>query len=166
MWKMVRGRELGAVLPAPAKIAAPDVWPASDDLDDWQMGADMRRGHDVLRAHCVVGEAAARTRLEAFIETWVSDYVTNRDLPAVKGTSGLSENLTYGEISPLTCWHAGWAALHQGQADAEVFLKELVWREFAYHLSHHTPRIETGNWNGCKAAPGFSLSMPRCARCM
>jgi len=107
------------------------------------MGADMRRGHDVLRAHCVVGEAAARTRLEAFIETWVSDYVTNRDLPAVKGTSGLSENLTYGEISPLTCWHAGWAALHQGQADAEVFLKELVWREFAYHLSHHTPRIET-----------------------
>jgi deoxyribodipyrimidine photo-lyase len=27
-----------------------------------------------------------------------------------------------------------------------VFLKELVWREFAYHLMHHTPRILDSNW--------------------
>jgi deoxyribodipyrimidine photo-lyase len=110
------------------------------------MGADMRRGHDVLLSHCTVGETAALDRLDVFVENWVADYQTNRDLPAVKGTSGLSENLTYGEISPLVCWQAGWRALHDGKADAEIFLKELVWREFAYHLSHHTPRIETGNW--------------------
>ena len=74
------------------------------------------------------------------------DYQKNRDLPAVDGTSRLSENLTYGEISPRRCWHAGWRALHDGKADAEVFLKELVWREFAYHLGYHTPRITTRNW--------------------
>ena len=146
MWKSLRNRELETALPVPGKITAPDAWPVSEDLPDWQMGHDMYRGHDVLLAHCTVGESAARTRLDTFIEDWVSSYQTNRDLPAVKGTSGLSENLTYGEISPLTCWHAGWKALHEGKADAEIFLKELVWREFAYHLSHHTPRIESGNW--------------------
>jgi deoxyribodipyrimidine photo-lyase len=146
LWKNVRNRELESTLAAPPKIAAPAVWPAADALKAWDMGADMHRGHDVLLAHCTVGETAARDRLDTFIEDRVSTYQTTRDLPAVKGTSGLSENLTYGEISPLTCWHAGWAALLNGKADAEIFLKELVWREFAYHLSHHTPRIETDNW--------------------
>jgi deoxyribodipyrimidine photo-lyase len=64
----------------------------------------------------------------------------------VDGTSRLSENLTYGEISPATCWHAGWAAIHAGKSDAETFCKELVWREFAYHLAHHTPHIIDRNW--------------------
>ncbi len=146
MWKMVRGRDLPAALPAPARIPVPDVWPASDDLESWQMAAAMRRGAAGLASYCTVGEAAARDRLRAFIDDRVRNYVVNRDLPGVDGTSRLSENLTYGEISPRVCWHAGWQALQSGQADAEVFLKELVWREFAYHLAHHTPRIVSDNW--------------------
>lgn len=146
MWKTVRGRELPAVLPRPSALETPLQWPVSDQLSDWQLGHDMRRGADVLRPYCTVGEAKAATRLADFIETRVADYKMNRDLPSVDGTSRLSENLTYGEISPLTCWHAGWSALHSGKADAEVFLKELVWREFAYHLAHHTPRIIDQNW--------------------
>jgi deoxyribodipyrimidine photo-lyase len=146
MWKTVRNRELATPLPPPADIVAPASWPVSDNLADWQMGRDMDRGHDVLLPHCTVGENAARDRLDTFIEERVATYNSKRDLPAVKGTSGLSENLTYGEISPLVCWHAGWRALHDGKSEAEIFLKELVWREFAYHLSHHTPRIESGNW--------------------
>jgi len=93
-----------------------------------------------------VGEERAVERLHTFIETRVHAYKRSRDLPSVKGTSGLSENLTYGEISPLTCWHAGWAALQSGKSEAEVFLKELVWREFAYHLAHHSPEITSRNW--------------------
>ena len=146
MWKMVRGRELAASVPAPKALPAPDAWPASDVLADWALGSDVHRGADVLAQHFCVGEAAAKTRLDDFIATRVANYQTNRDLPAVDGTSRLSENLTYGEISPLTCWHAGWGALHAGVDDAEVFLKELVWREFAYHLAHHTPQIVDQNW--------------------
>ena len=146
MWKNVRSWELRTTLPTPANISPPIVAPKSDDLSDWKMDVAMNRGAPILAAHCCVGEGAARDRLHEFIETRVADYKSNRDLPAVDGTSRLSENLTYGEISPLTCWHAGWVALHAGKADAEVFLKELVWREFAYHLVHHTPQIETGNW--------------------
>ena len=146
MWKAVRGREVPAALPVPDAIPAPDVWPASDVLTDWQMDAPMRRGASGLARHCTVGEAAAGDRLGAFLEDRVGSYVKNRDLPGVDGTSRLSENLTYGEISPRTCWHAGMRALHDGKGDAEVFLKELVWREFAYHLAHHTPHILTDNW--------------------
>ena len=146
MWKSVRDREVADTLPTPGTIPAPGGWPASDDLDDWRMGADMRRGHDVVLAHCTVGEAAASHRLGAFIAHRIADYKANRDIPGVDGTSGLSENLTYGEISPRVCWHAGQRALHDGKNDAEVFLKELVWREFAYHLIHHTPRIASDNW--------------------
>ena len=93
-----------------------------------------------------VREAAARGRLAQFIGHRVADYAEARDFPGVEGTSRLSENLTYGEISPRTAWHSGMRALHEGKHGAETFLKELVWREFAYHLAYHTPRIVSGNW--------------------
>jgi len=145
-WRSVKDREVDAPLPAPAVLAAPDNWPASDNLADWQMDAAMQRGADVLRPFVQLGEKAAQSRLGAFLAHKVADYNTNRDLPSVDGTSNLSENLALGEISPHQCWHAGQRALHEGKAGAEVFLKELVWREFAYHLMHHTPRILTHNW--------------------
>ena len=146
MWNTVRGRDVPDVLPTPTRLPAPARWPKSDNLASWRMGAAMRRGVEILTQHCTVGEAAARDRLDDFIDTRVQNYVRNRNLPALDGTSGLSENLTYGEISPGVCWHAGQRALLEGAGNAEVFLKELVWREFAYHLAHHTPRIINGNW--------------------
>ena len=36
--------------------------------------------------------------------------------------------------------------MHEGARGAEHFLKEVVWREFAYHLVWHTPHILTRNW--------------------
>ncbi|WP_342075664.1 deoxyribodipyrimidine photo-lyase [Yoonia sp. SS1-5] len=146
MWKSVRNTDVANPLPTPKTIPTPSEWPSSDDIDDWQMGAAMQRGRATLASYCTVGEGAAMDRLNSFIADRVQNYQKNRDIPAVKGTSGLSENLTYGEVSPRQCWQAGWAALHEGAADAEVFLKELVWREFAYHLAHHTPRIVSDNW--------------------
>lgn len=146
LWKNVRNLDLPACLEAPNAMMPAAHWPVSDDLAEWQLEAPMHRGADVLRGHCCVGERAAAARLDQFIQKHVANYKANRDLPSVDGTSRLSENLTYGEISPLRCWHAGWRALHEGKADAEVFLKELVWREFAYHLAYHTPEITSRNW--------------------
>lgn len=146
MWKSVRGRELAAELPAVAALPAPGTWPVSDALDDWQMGAAMNRGASIVRQFVCVGEAAAKGRLHSFIAQKINAYQDARDILAMEGTSGLSENLTYGEISPRQCWHAGWAALSAGKSGAETFLKELVWREFAYQLAYHTPHIVSGNW--------------------
>jgi deoxyribodipyrimidine photo-lyase len=144
-WKAVRDRDVEAPLAVP-RLQAPETWPGSDDLDGWKMGAAMDRGADIVARHVVVGEDAARARLDSFIADKVARYDTARDLLAVDGTSGLSENLTHGEISARTCWQAGWAAMQAGSPGAETFLKELIWRDFAYHLVYHTPHITRRNW--------------------
>ena len=145
-WKNVRTRDVAEPLSTPSDIPAPEGWPDSDALADWALGAAMDRGADIVRPHVRLGEAAAQARLGAFIAKTVADYDRTRDLPALDGTSGLSENLALGEISPAQCWHAGRRAMEEGKAGAETFLKELVWREFAYHLMWHTPRILDDNW--------------------
>ncbi|MFC4671788.1 cryptochrome/photolyase family protein [Seohaeicola nanhaiensis] len=145
-WKSVRGRDPGAPRPAPGKIAAPGKWPASDKLEDWDLGAAMDRGGAVVARFERVGEAAALERLESFIEEGVNGYRERRDRPGVDGTSGLSGFLSLGEISPHRVWAAGSRAAEEGKRGADTFLKELGWREFAYHLMHHTPRILTDNW--------------------
>lgn len=147
MWKAVRGVDLEQALPPVCFLQTPDHWPESDEIGNWNMGRAMNRGAAILEKHICVGEAKANRRLATFITDKVANYVDARNIPSVDGTSRLSENLTYGEISSRSCWHAGWQALTDGKADAEVFLKELVWREFAYHLAYHTPRIVTDNWN-------------------
>ena len=145
-WRAVRQRELGAVLPAPSALRRPECWPDSDQLADWAMGAAMRRGAGVAGPHQRVGAAAALARLRDFMDHGVADYHQRRDFLADAATSGLSENLTYGEIGPRQIWHAGWQAMMDGQAGAETFLKELVWRDFAHHLTFHAPQITTRNW--------------------
>jgi deoxyribodipyrimidine photo-lyase len=145
-WRAVKDRDPGRVLPVPAGLRGPAVWPAGDRLEDWAMGAAMRRGAAVVAAHAKVGEAAAGARLQRFLGGPIDGYRADRDFPARPATSGLSENLTCGEISPRQVWAAGQAAMAAGAKGAEHFLKELVWREFAWHLLYHTPQIATGNW--------------------
>jgi deoxyribodipyrimidine photo-lyase len=145
-WRAVRDRVVAPPVPAPAHVAAPAAWPASDALADWHLGRAMQRGAAVVARHVRVGEALAMQRLQTFLAGPVDGYVAARDLPAEPGTSGLSENLTYGEIGIRRVWHAGWAAMQRGSAGAETFLKELVWREFSYHLIHHSPHIVSANW--------------------
>lgn len=145
-WKSVRDRDVPVPRSAPASIPAPDTWPDTEALSDWNLGAAMKRGAAVVRPFVRLGENAAQDRLAHFIDTTVAGYDTSRDIPSQDGTSGLSENLALGEISPAQCWHAGQRAMQDGKAGAETFLKELVWREFAYHLMWHTPHILNDNW--------------------
>lgn len=146
-WKSVRSRDPGQPLRTPGKIPVPMDWPVSDILADWRLGDAMRRGASVVGDHVLVGESGAASRLGAFIANSVGDYASQRDIPGVPGTSRLSENLTYGEISVRSVWHAGIRAREDGKPGAETFLKELAWRDFAYHLAFHTPRLISGNWN-------------------
>jgi deoxyribodipyrimidine photo-lyase len=144
-WKAVRDRDVTAPL-APPLLTAPAVWPRSERVGDWRLGAAMNRGAAVVARHAHVGEAAALARLDHFMAGPIADYADARDRLDAEGTSGLSENLTHGEISARICWHAGVRAMQAGQPGAETFLKELIWRDFAYHLVHHTPHITTRNW--------------------
>jgi len=145
-WRTVGPRGAPEPLRAPSRLAAPAAWPASDRLEDWRLGAAMNRGAAVTARFVRVGEAAALDRLAEFVAGPIAGYAADRNRPDMDATSRLSENLTYGEISPRTVWHAGARAMAEGAAGAETFLKELVWREFAWHLIWHTPHIETANW--------------------
>ena len=149
-WASVRNRDVGDVLPEPGDLAPPMTWPRSDQLSDWSLGRQMHSGAVFVRQHARIGQAAAHDRLSEFLDDPIARYRDDRDRLDREATSGLSENLTYGEISPRQIWAAGRNAMERlpgkitGQA--EHFLKELVWREFAYHLLFHTPWIETRSW--------------------
>ncbi|MEG3661446.1 deoxyribodipyrimidine photo-lyase [Celeribacter halophilus] len=143
-WKAVRAHPVPEPLPVPDPDWA-ETRLDSAKLEDWHLGADMQRGAEVVLPHCHIGEERALTRLDDFLQDHVQSYKARRDFPAEPVCSGLSENLTYGEISPRTVWFAGWHALEEGAQGAEHFLKELVWREFAYHLLYHEPDLPERN---------------------
>lgn len=145
-WRAMRGLSVASPEAAPVRAVGPEVWPASEPLTGWRMGAAMNRGASVVLRHQTVGEAVARAKLADFLLGPVARYPEARDQPGVAGTSRLSENLTYGEIGIREVWHAAWQAREAGSGGAEAFLRELGWREFAYHLMHHAPRIGTENW--------------------
>ena len=142
-WKAVKDRDLADPCPKPT-LTAPGTWPEGDDLDDWALGADMRRGAGVVADYVNAGEEAANRSFGQFVAHGIAEYDTGRDAVAEQGTSGMSEYLSLGEVSPLTLWHK---SLEAGTGKGpETFRKELVWREFAYHLLFHTPHLVDENW--------------------
>ena len=145
-WRAVEGRDIGDPAQRIGKMSPPETWPESDDPADWALGDAMHRGADIVRPYLAIGEDAALDRLERFIDERVGRYKDRRDYPGEAATSALSENLAWGEISARTAFLAGARAHEDGASGAYHFMKELAWREFAYHLVWHTPRIVSGNW--------------------
>lgn len=145
-WRAVKDRDVPAPIDAPKELRPPARWPDSDRIENWGMGTAMDRGAEVVRPWLTLGEEAALARLSTFSGDRIDGYETQRNHPGIEGTSGLSENLTYGEISVRACCHAGLRAQVDGKAGAATWLKELVWRDFAYHLMFHTPHLLTENW--------------------
>lgn len=129
-------RALAALpLPAerrPAELGAPAAWPASDEgvLEAIEQGAEAPPV-----GAWTPGEQGARGRLAAFIGEHAREYAARRDLPGVGATSRLSPHLHFGELSPAAAWRAGSAA------GAGAFLRELAWREYAYHALHAFPTL-------------------------
>ncbi len=145
-WRNVAQRNVADPLPPPKQLQAPGRWPKSEALSAWCLGGAMQRGGPVVAEHVVAGEQAAQDRLAAFLAGQIDDYQIQRDMPAINGTARMSGFLALGEISPRRIWHAAHAALDRGSAGAETFLKQLVWREFAWHLLWHRPDIVSRNW--------------------
>ena len=116
-------------LPAPKKIAAPEHWPASDTLADWKLLPTKPDWATGMNDHWTPGEAGAAERLDQFVDK-ARHYNETRNLPSTDGTSSLSPHLHFGEISPTTAWHVTMKA----GGSVDVFLKELVWRDYAQNI--------------------------------
>lgn len=127
--------------PTPAPRLAPFAGaPMGDAIEAWQLlprGTDWSGG---LRANWRPGEAGARRLLADFLDDAVLTYDRLRDRPDLAGTSHLSPHLHWGEISPRQVWHGLRARMAQAGDDRGWgMLRQLGWREFAYHLLAHNP---------------------------
>ena len=120
-------------LPTPRHLHAPSQWPRSVTLPSFELLPKVP-WTQTIAATWHPGEAGAHARLKRFLRVALADYPHARELPAVAGTSSLSPFLHFGEIGPRQVWHALGA-----RGRASVFLRQLIWREFAYHLLHHFP---------------------------
>lgn len=82
------------------------------------------------------GETGALQRLRHFSQQPVTRYASDRDNPAVEGTSRLSVYLATGVLSPRQCLHRLLKEHPDALAQGSAFnwLTELIWREFYRHL--------------------------------
>jgi deoxyribodipyrimidine photo-lyase len=124
-------------------LLAPTAWPTSLELADLELLPKISWDGG-LREAWEVGEEAALRRLKHFVKSTMASYVESRNLPGIAGTSRLSPSLHFGEISPRQVWAAVKASSAQAgifppNNGARVFLSEVGWREFAYHLLYHFP---------------------------
>jgi deoxyribodipyrimidine photo-lyase len=130
--------------PAPAALAPPARWPLTLEVEKLRLVPE-------AKATCALGEAwrpgaeGARALLERFLEERLESYGKERDRPDICSTSRLSPHLHFGEISPTEVWHAvrELSIIAPGSelsGRTEAFLRQLGWREFAYHLLFHFPR--------------------------
>ncbi|MCB1450549.1 MAG: deoxyribodipyrimidine photo-lyase [Nitratireductor sp.] len=133
-------------LPVPEEIAFLDNRPKGMEIvelgllpvkPDWAKG---------LRDTWPNGEAGAHEMLAKFLDHGIHGYADGRDMPAAENVSRLSPYLRFGMISPYQIWHAAKAA-EANARDREKFLKEVGWREFAYHLLFNFPDIGWRNFS-------------------
>ena len=82
------------------------------------------------------GSLEAYRHLLAFKEK-LNSYAEGRDYPAQEHTSHLSVYLKNGSLTTSQIF-----ATLQGERGAKPFLRQLIWREFYYHILFHHPRVE------------------------
>jgi deoxyribodipyrimidine photo-lyase len=138
---------LGREIPSPT-AALPDRLPAVRRVTSLRLKElellPSKRWYRGFESVWSPGEDGAWRRLEHFIQTALGEYPVERDRLDCAGTSGLSPHLHFGEIGPRPLWQAlDGLKLRDPRsgvlAAAETFQRQLLWREFAYHLLHHFP---------------------------
>jgi deoxyribodipyrimidine photo-lyase len=91
------------------------------------------------------GEKAARQRFRDALQQRIAGYAEKRDIPALEGTTRISQDLRFGLLSLRSIY----AATQQAMLDApapvrtnhHTYLKELAWREFYFAILHFYPEV-------------------------
>ncbi|WP_139826155.1 cryptochrome/photolyase family protein [Derxia lacustris] len=107
---------------------------------------------DLAGAGLLPGMTGAARALDAFLMR-IGRYGRTRDFPHLDTTSRLSVHLRFGTVSARALVRAALAhganvaadaASDDGPGGADVWLNELIWREFYFQLLHHAPQIAAG----------------------
>lgn len=126
------------------KLPNPDHWPKSSPLEDLKLLPSINWTDGFVK-NWKPGEEGAKETLKLFVKSSVDHYETERNFPDVHGTSRLSPHLHFGEISPRQIWDAlrqrsKSSGVFPSSKGEQVYLSEIGWREFAYHLLYHFPK--------------------------
>mgnify|MGYP000321365237 FL=1 len=86
-----------------------------------------------------------KNALPNFFEEKVTEYADSRDIPSIKGTSGISPYLAAGVISPrfilMSLLNRFPDILLATDTKEFSWLNEIIWREFYRHLLFHEQRL-------------------------
>jgi deoxyribodipyrimidine photo-lyase len=126
-------------LPAPEKVGTVPTF--SEALEDWHL-LPTKPNWATGFTGWTPGEEGARQALRSFLAR-IKAYDTARNLPSRPGSSRLSPHLHHGEISPATVWHI---ISKEAGKDAESYLREIGWRDYAANLIDQFPHY--GERNG------------------
>jgi deoxyribodipyrimidine photo-lyase len=111
------------------------------NLPDWPR---MQQG-DGSSSFYSVDESHVLEQMRQFCRDKVARYHTERDFPAVDGTSSLSAYLAIGVISAQQCISRLQLEAEQDwdreKSGAAVWLSELVWRDFYHHILTAFPEL-------------------------
>ena len=88
------------------------------------------------------GMSGAQQLFRDFVER-IDCYAERRDFPALKGPSYLSAHLRFGTISIRQL--AGYANA-QSSRGAEIWLSELIWRDFYHMILWHHPHVVSNSF--------------------
>ncbi|WP_278363150.1 cryptochrome/photolyase family protein [Acinetobacter schindleri] len=100
---------------------------------------------ETANPYWLVEDKHAFELLNEFIADRLKDYKTDRDFPAIDGTSQLSPYLNIGILSIRECVQTLFTS-SQGYFQLEdvgqqTWLDELLWREFYQHTLHDFPKV-------------------------
>ena len=84
------------------------------------------------------GSRGAATLLDDFLNR-IDGYDDARNFPAVKGPSYLSVHLRFGTVSIRRLAREAHQRMQGGSHGAEIWLSELIWRDFYHQVMHHHP---------------------------
>ncbi|MBV8034820.1 deoxyribodipyrimidine photo-lyase [Roseateles sp.] len=98
-----------------------------------------------LSRHVGRGSRGAGALLDDFLDR-IDRYAAQRDFPALKGPSYLSVHLRFGTLSVRRLARLAHQRMQGGDHGAEVWLSELIWRDFYHQVMHHHPHAMTASF--------------------
>jgi len=93
-----------------------------------------------MSQYLMPGSRGARALLQEFLAR-IDAYAEARDYPAVKGPSYLGVHLRFGTVSIRELARLARDRALAASRGAEVWLSELIWRDFYHQILHHHPHV-------------------------
>ncbi|MBT5683485.1 MAG: deoxyribodipyrimidine photo-lyase, partial [Gammaproteobacteria bacterium] len=116
----------------PARLEGGE-WLHADDMDGWP--AELSQYQQAPDGRFEPGEAGARKTIASMSS--LTQYETQRDVPASEHTSHLSAHLRFGTCSARQVH----AAVKENLGDQHPLIRQLYWRDFYHQIGWYFPHV-------------------------